>query len=95
LYVIPQNEVEIISDIEKRINLRLPLLILWYCYEDFQICRFILMMYSGVDASLWNLKLTQFLGPSLRKRIGIQNYEYKIRCESEYLFRMRKEITTN
>jgi hypothetical protein len=24
-----------------------------------------------------------------------QNYEYKIRYEGEYLFRMRKEITTN
>jgi hypothetical protein len=34
----------------------------------------------------------QFLGPSLRERV--QNY-YKIRHESEYLFRMRKEITTN
>jgi len=51
LYVIPQNEVETISDIDKRVNLWLPLLILWYCYKDFQICRFILMMYSGVDAS--------------------------------------------
>jgi hypothetical protein len=33
------------------------------------------------------------LGPSLRKRI--QNYEYKTRHESEYLWRMRKEITEN
>jgi hypothetical protein len=33
---------------------------------------------------LWDLKLIQFLGTSLRKRI--QNSEYKIRYESEYLF---------
>lgn len=39
------------------------------------------------------LKLVQFWGPSLRKRI--QNYAYKIRYESEYLSKMRKEITTN
>jgi hypothetical protein len=32
-------------------------------------------------------------GPSLRKRI--QNYEYKIRPQSECLFTMRKETTTN
>ena len=37
--------------------------------------------------------LIQFWGPSLRKRI--QNYAYKIRYESEYLSKMRKEITTN
>jgi hypothetical protein len=30
---------------------------------------------------LWGLKLTQFWGPRM------QNYEYKIRYESEYLFR--------
>ena len=42
---------------------------------------------------LWGLKLVQFWGTSLRKRI--QNYEYKIKYESEYLFGMRKEITTN
>jgi hypothetical protein len=42
---------------------------------------------------LWGLKLIQFLGPSLRKRI--QNYEYKIRYGSKCLFRTRKEITTN
>jgi hypothetical protein len=34
-----------------------------------------------------------FLGTSLRKRI--QNCEYKIRYEIEYLFRTRKQITTN
>jgi hypothetical protein len=34
---------------------------------------------------LWGLKLIQFWGPSLRERI--QNYEYKINYESEYLFR--------
>jgi hypothetical protein len=33
---------------------------------------------------LWDLKLIQFLGPSLRKRI--QYNEYKIRYEIEYLF---------
>jgi len=42
---------------------------------------------------LWGLKLVQFWGPSLRKRI--QNYAYKIRYESEYLSKMRNEITTN
>jgi len=31
---------------------------------------------------------------ALFKKI-IQNYEYEIKYESEYLFRMRKEITTN
>jgi hypothetical protein len=34
-----------------------------------------------------------FLGPSLRKRI--QNFEYKIGYEIEYLFRIRNEMTTN
>jgi hypothetical protein len=33
------------------------------------------------------------MGPSLRKRI--QFYEYEIKYYSEYLFRIRKEITTN
>jgi hypothetical protein len=33
---------------------------------------------------LWGLKLVKFLEPTLRKRI--QNYKYKIRYESEYLF---------
>jgi len=42
---------------------------------------------------LWGLKLLQVLGPTLRKRI--QSYAYKIRYVSGYLFRMRKEITTN
>jgi len=32
-------------------------------------------------------------GPSLRKRM--QNYDYKIRYETEYLFIMRKEFITN
>jgi len=35
---------------------------------------------------LWGLKLLQFWGPSLRERI--QNYEYKIKYKSEYLFRV-------
>jgi hypothetical protein len=48
---------------------------------------------QGCIQVLWGLKLLQFLGPTLRKRI--RSYEYKIRYESEYLFRMRKEITTN
>jgi hypothetical protein len=34
---------------------------------------------------LCSLKLIQFLGPSSRRRI--QNYKYKIRYKSEYLFR--------
>jgi len=34
---------------------------------------------------MWAPKLVEFWGPSLRKRI--QNYKYKIRYESEYLFR--------
>ena len=32
-------------------------------------------------------------GPSLRKRM--QNYDYKIRYETEYLFQIRKDTTTN
>ena len=42
------------------------------------------MCYQGQVQVLWGLKLIQFLGPSVRKEI--QSYEYKIRCESEYLF---------
>jgi hypothetical protein len=34
---------------------------------------------------LWGLKLIQVIEPSLRK--GMQNYNYNIRYESEYLFR--------
>jgi hypothetical protein len=45
---------------------------------------------EGQIQALWGLTLIQFLGPSLKK---IQNFEYKFR-ESEYLFRMRKEIVT-
>jgi hypothetical protein len=41
---------------------------------------------------LWGLKLIKYLEPSLRKRI--QNYEYKSRYAREYLFKIRKEITT-
>jgi hypothetical protein len=50
-------------------------------------------MNQGWIQVLWGLKLLQFWGPTLRKRI--QSYEYKIRYVSEYLFRMRREITTN
>jgi len=42
---------------------------------------------------LWGLKLIQFLGSCLRKRI--QNYEYKFRYGNKCLFRTRKEVTTN
>ena len=35
----------------------------------------------------------KILGAPLRKRI--QNYKHKIRYEREYLFRMKKEVTTN
>jgi hypothetical protein len=45
----------------------------------------------GRIQDLWGLKLTLFLGPYLR----IENYEHKIRYETEYLFRRRKEITSN
>ena len=41
----------------------------------------------------WCLKFMQLMGTSLRKII--QHYEYKIKYESEYLFRVRKEIATN
>ena len=48
-------------------------------------CRNVQRRYKqGRIQVLWGLKLIQFLGPALRKRI--QNYEYKIRYESEYLF---------
>jgi hypothetical protein len=40
---------------------------------------------QGQIQVLCSLKLIQFLGPSLRKRI--QNYKYEIRYENEYLFR--------
>jgi hypothetical protein len=45
---------------------------------------------STVQAQGWiqvlcSLNLIQFLGPSSRKRI--QNYKYRIKYESEYLFR--------
>jgi hypothetical protein len=33
----------------------------------------------------WGLKLSKFLGPYFKK--GTQNYEYKIRYKTEYLFR--------
>jgi hypothetical protein len=41
---------------------------------------------------LWSLNIIQFWGPSCKK---ILKKEYKIRYEIEYLFRIRKEITTN
>jgi hypothetical protein len=47
-------------------------------------------MYSGVEASFVEPEANTVLGPSLRKRIGLQNYEYKIRYESEHLFIRRK-----
>jgi hypothetical protein len=47
----------------------------------------------GRIQELWGLKLTLYLGPCLRERIP--NYQYKIRYETEYLFRVRKEITPN
>jgi hypothetical protein len=68
LFVIPQNKVETISDIEKRVNLRLPLLILWYCYKDFQICRFILMMHSRVDASFVEPEANTIFGALFKKK---------------------------
>ena len=37
--------------------------------------------------------LIQIFGPSIRKRT--KNYEQIIKCESEYLLRMKKEIITN
>jgi len=46
---------------------------------------------QGQIKVLWGLEHIQFLGPSLKKKN--QGYEYKFR-ESEYLFRMRKEITS-
>jgi hypothetical protein len=42
------------------------------------------------------MKLIKFGGPTSRgKKERKKNYEYKIRYKGEYLFRMRKEITTN
>jgi len=40
---------------------------------------------AEVEPVLWGLKLIQFLGSSLRKRID--NYENEIRYEIEYLIR--------
>jgi len=64
LYVIPQNEVETISDIKK---IKLALLILWYCYKEFQICGFILMMYSGVDANYVEREANTIFGALFKK----------------------------
>ena len=44
--------------------------------------------YTGANPGDVGPEDTQIWGPSLRKRT--QNYGYKIRCVSEYLFRMRK-----
>lgn len=43
---------------------------------------------TGVNPGFVGLRFTQFKGVPLRKRI--QNYKYRIRYESEYIFRMRK-----
>jgi len=42
---------------------------------------------------LRGLKFIKFWRLSLRQ--STQIYEYKIKYKSEYLFRMRKEVTTN
>jgi hypothetical protein len=46
---------------------------------------------AGADPSFVGPEAYIILGVLWRKRI--HNYEYKIRHESEHLFRMRKEIT--
>lgn len=43
---------------------------------------------TGVNPGFVSLRFTQFKGVPLKKRI--QNYKYRIRYESEYIFRMRK-----
>jgi len=43
------------------------------------------LVYPGADSGFVEPEAYKILGPSLRKRM--QNYEYKIRHESEYLFR--------
>jgi hypothetical protein len=48
---------------------------------------------AGADPDFGGLKLIQFLGSSARKRM--QNYECRIKCETDSLLRMRKEITTS
>jgi len=63
LYVIPQNEVETISDIEK---IKLDLLILWYCCKEFQICGFILI--SGVDARFVEPEANTIFGTLFKKK---------------------------
>jgi hypothetical protein len=50
-------------------------------------------LFAGTDPGLVGLEAYTILRPLLRKRI--QNDKYNIRYESECLFRMRKEITTN
>jgi len=52
-------------------------------------------IYPEAESGLWGLQFIKILGPSLRKIIGLQEYEYKIRYEKKYFCRMRKEITTN
>jgi len=48
---------------------------------------------AGADLDFVGPEACTMFGPSFRKRI--QNYEYKTRCEIEYLLRMRKEITAS
>jgi hypothetical protein len=50
---------------------------------------------SGAHPVFMGPESYTIFGAFFKKRIGVQNYEYKIRYESEYLFGMRKEITTN
>ena len=50
-------------------------------------------LYAGAVPSLVRPEAYTILRTPLRKRI--KNYKYKIRYESECLYRMRKEITTN
>jgi hypothetical protein len=46
-----------------------------------------------MDPGLMGPKAYTIFGPSLRKRI--QNYKFKSRYKSEYLFRQKKKITRN
>ena len=50
---------------------------------------------SGARPFFMGSESCTILGVFFFKRIGLQNYEYKIRHESEYLFGMRKEVTTD
>jgi len=46
-------------------------------------------LWEGRIQILWGLKLLEVFGLSLIKRM--QNYEYKLKCEIEYLFRIKKK----